>query len=124
MDDSARNDQVTYAPDRPSSRVVLRALGAMVAISVSLCVLAYLLLVLRESELRPGRRFPEKSSGAPRAVADIRTTPFELPAPVPGITERQQARLDSYGWVDPKRRMARIPIERAIEALVRQGGAR
>ncbi len=33
----------------------------------------------------------------------------------------EDARLNSYGWVDPKAGIVRIPIDRAIEILARRG---
>jgi len=38
------------------------------------------------------------------------------------LADQQHERLHSYGWTDPERRLASIPIERAMEKLVQSGG--
>src|SRR5262249_62318530 len=75
--------EVRYADDQVPSGLILRILGAMVAISITLCIVAYLLLSLRESQLRPHHRFPEEQLGAPRPIALVRAALFETAQPRP-----------------------------------------
>jgi hypothetical protein len=49
-----------------------------------------------------------------RYEKDISQPPAELTA----LVQRQQARLAEYRWVDEKKRIAAIPIERAMELVV------
>ncbi len=45
------------------------------------------------------------------------------PAELVDLQSAQRARLDTYRWVNEKERIAAIPIDRAIELFVRDGGA-
>ncbi len=118
-----RHEEVEYHEDLVPRGFVLRVLFATVAIAVTLCVVATLLLHLREHELRPSGKFPEAHLPAPHEVANVRQAPFEGPEPVPTQKEEQRVRLDSYGWVDRAHRVVRIPVKRAAELMLRQAGA-
>lgn len=37
------------------------------------------------------------------------------------VLEEQRARLGSYGWIDPEKRILHIPVERAVELLLERG---
>jgi hypothetical protein len=116
-----RHDEVTFMPDRVPRALVLRLLLATVLISIALCVVAYLLLGLRESQLRAGRNFPEQHLGAPHPVAHVRQAPFAAaPSPTP-LRQRQRLAVDGYSWVDRPRRIVRIPVKRAVELLLARG---
>lgn len=63
----------------------------------------------------------------PGQAATVEAPPVAGPAPQPepeADLERMQtqarARLESYGWVDRERGIARIPVERAMELLVQR----
>jgi len=77
-------------------------------------------------ELRAGERarFP---AGMPRAgrvhtgsaeVGGVNQTLIDADTAAKGFAARQRALLESYGWVDSARGIARIPIERAMQAIV------
>ncbi len=114
-----RHDEVRYADDQVPRGLVLKILFGFVAVGAALCVVAYLLLRLRESQLRPDGRFPEKELGPPRDVATLRSAPFELASPAKERAERQRAAIHGYGWVDRARGLVRIPIDEEIELMVR-----
>lgn len=119
-----RHDEVTYMDDIVPRLLILRILAWTVIISVALCVVAYLLWVLRVGQLRPSRKFPEQHLGPPHVVADIRQAPFEVPEPVPALEERQRVLLDTYGWVDRAHGVVRIPVRRAADLLLQQARAK
>jgi hypothetical protein len=119
MNAPERTPGVTYEEDRVPARLILRVLTGLVAVSVGLCIVAYLLVVMREEQLRPERRFPEKALGPPRRIAEVRAEPFDLPRPAPSLSERQRARISSYGWVDDQRGLVRIPVDAAIDLELR-----
>jgi hypothetical protein len=119
-----KHEEVTYMDDIVPRLLILRILAWTVIISVVLCVIAYLLLKLREHQLRPSGRFPEQYLGPPHMVANVRETPFELPQPVPGLVERQRVLLRSYGWVDRAHGVVRIPVNRAVDLMLRQAQAK
>jgi hypothetical protein len=56
----------------------------------------------------------QRTPSGPRLEAD----PL---APRRAVQAREDAVLTSYGWVDPKAGVARIPIDRAMELLVQRG---
>lgn len=115
-----RHDEVTFMEDIVPHVFVLRIVAWTVIIAVSLCVVAYLLLRLRESQLRPSMAFPEQHLGPPHVVAEVRQAPFEVGRPVPELKERQRVLLHSYGWVDRPHGVIRIPVDRAIDLLLQQ----
>jgi hypothetical protein len=117
-----RNEEVGHAPEALPRTLVLGLLAATVVITVVLCLVAWLLLRLREAELRPTGHFPEKNLPAPHEVSKVLATPFALPEPVPSLVDRQRTLVGSYGWVDPKRRVVRIPVRRAMELMLRNAG--
>jgi len=63
----------------------------------------------------------------PMVAANLRRTPSgprlepDPLAPRRAVQAREDAVLTSYGWVDPKAGVARIPIDRAMELLVERG---
>ncbi len=42
----------------------------------------------------------------------------QSPEEISNLIARQQAELHSYRWIDPKRKIASIPIDRAMERVV------
>jgi hypothetical protein len=113
-----RHDEVTYMDDVVPRQLVLRVLSCAVVISVVLCVIAYLLLGFHERALRPGRHFPERDLPAPHVVANVRAAPFELPDTTPSLNDDERVLLHSWGWADERKRVVRIPVERAMELLL------
>ncbi len=114
------NPEVTYSDDVVPTKLVIYVLIGLVVFSVALCLLAWGLLVLRESQLRPERYFPERNLGAPHEIANIRQEPFEGIAPKPVELERQRADVHAYGWVDAHKRLVRIPVERAWDLMAEE----
>jgi predicted LPLAT superfamily acyltransferase len=120
-----RHEAVTYMDDIVPRALVLRVLGATIVISVVLCVIAYLLLVANERAYRADRKFPERDSPAPHEVANVRQELFAPATPASSIADDERVLLDSYGWVDRDKRIARIPVARAVELMLQKnGGAR
>lgn len=120
MADEERHEEVGYAAEGLPRGLVLRLLVATAIIAISLCVLAYLLLRLRESALRPGGDFPEKDLPAPHEVSRVLAAPYQVPEPVPSLEDRQRTLLGSYGWVDAQTRIVRIPVRRAMELMLQR----
>jgi hypothetical protein len=114
-----RHEEVGYADDVVPGGLILRILGGAVAFGIVLCVVAYLLLVAREAQLRPDGRYSDHDLPAPHAIAHVRAEPFELPLQRPSLREEQRGIVDSYGWVDKAHRVARIPVETEIDLIVR-----
>jgi hypothetical protein len=117
-----RNTYVRAAEDIVPGGLVLKLLGAMVLISVVLCLIAWLSLRAHERRLRPDGRFSESALGTPHEVAGVRPGLFEDTQPLPTLEEQQRADLRRYRWVDKKRGIARIPVEQAAHMYLDRGG--
>lgn len=113
-----RHDEVRYEDDVVARGPLVRIAVGTVVLSVALCIVAYLLLRERESQLRPSGFFPEERLGPPHDVAALREDPFELPHPEAARKESSRRRLESFGWIDRERRLVHIPIDRAIDSLL------
>ena len=115
--------EVTYMDDIVPRVLILRILLWTAIISVSLCVIAYLILIAREHAIRPDGRFPERYLPAPHEVANVRQEPFAPAVPAASMFDDEHVLLRSYGWVDRDKHLVRIPVERAVELmLARPGG--
>ncbi len=87
-------------------------------------VVAALLVV---SALQGGMRRARARGDEPHPMSAYRAAPGEpllqaVPAhELAAQRARERELLDTYGWVDRENRIARIPIERAMELLARRG---
>jgi hypothetical protein len=63
---------------------------------------------------------PGISASLKRTPSEPRLEPLPL-APRASLRASEDARLSSYGWVDRGNGVARIPIDRAMELIVRNG---
>jgi hypothetical protein len=122
MSREERHQEVRVSEEAVSRGLVLRAVFGALALAAVLSLFAGLLLAAREGRLRPSHRFPEGQLGAPRDVAGLESSLFEAAPPGTSAIEVARARLHGYGWVDRRRRIVHIPIERAIELVLGQGG--
>jgi hypothetical protein len=100
--------------------LIVRVALVTVTVGLSLCVVAYLILWGREQALRPSRQFPEQAAPAPHTVAGVRAELFDLARPGPDLKARQRQQLSSYGWVDRRRGLVHIPVERAMDIIAGQ----
>src|SRR5436190_1201349 len=121
---ASAHEEIRIHEEGVSRGLVLRVLIGALVISFVLCVVTYLLLRAREAQLRPGGQFAERHLGPPHQSANILAIPYEVAASLDPLAERQRARLQSYGWIDRDRRTAHIPIDRAMEIIVRRGEGR
>lgn len=115
-----RNPDLYQEDDLVPRWKVLAACGLTALISALLVVWAVAATDARMGELRPSRVFPERWLGTRHMVARVREDYFgeQHGRSFDGL---KQAELDSYGWVDPAHRIARIPIQRAIDLVIREG---
>ncbi len=89
------------------------ALAAMLVVTIAAMAWMFDYLTAREKQL--------DTSGSPLAdTREIPKAPQLQVTPSSDLTQlraREQARLDSYGWVDRQEGLVHIPIERAMEML-------
>lgn len=70
---------------------------------------------------------PESVSGPPALIETSRTLPpgprlqVDARKDLAGYLKDQQQTLDSYGWVDQKAGVVRVPIDRAMDLLLEKG---
>ncbi len=95
--------------------------------AVVLSVVILLVLLVSYGLLRRFGTVEMRSQTPPSPLARTRQAapgPLLQVNPAKDIAEMraaEDARLESYGWVDPKAGVIRIPIDRAIEILARKG---
>jgi hypothetical protein len=109
---------VFQEPDQVPRGLLLRIAVGTLAVGLSLCVIAYLLLRAREHTLEPSFQFPRGSLPAPHAVAGVRQEPFDIPAPRLSVLQEQSRELQRYGWVDHARGLIRVPIDVGMQLVL------
>lgn len=102
--------------DVPARGVVYAALGLFGGIAVAAAVVAGVLTALDLWPLPPGPTPPFRSTGEQPARLEVAPAEDRL-----AIEARARGKLAGYAWTDAAHRHARIPIERAMEKLARQG---
>src|SRR5262249_6935268 len=110
-------DRLQQEPDTISLRTGLLATGAFLLIGGVLSVIAWGITRTSLSDLRPGGRFPERHIDAQGRLAEVRSSLIDQTAP--GLTRKRQEEeiLRTYGWVDPRKRIVRIPIDQAMDLV-------
>lgn len=124
MDDEPIHSEVAEDEDVLPAKNVMRVIAVVILFGIALSFVAYIVLRAREMHLRPDvanpRLFPDQHLPAPHRVATIRQQPFNVARPEPLEIETQRKSLESWGWVDRRRGIVRMPIERAIDLLAAQ----
>ena len=105
------------------------SIRAIVGFGIALALLTGAVLVamwgvFRIFEVQANKRDrqvpPMIAANLSRTPTGPRLEPDPL-APRRAVRAREDAILGSYGWVDPNAGIARIPIDRAMEMLIRTG---
>jgi hypothetical protein len=116
--------QPTPPPERenvPSLKLLLVGLAA-IAIGVAAVVVTWLLQ--QEWQQARARAPIPRLVGSPE-IARVNQETFALYDRYERLWQHQQRRLHSYGWVDREARLIHVPLERALELVLReQEGAR
>lgn len=102
-------------------RVAIAGIALIVGSLLALVAMAFTFkyFAAREAESQP----PRASLVAPPSDAlppepRLQTTPFD---DIRTLRAAEDAELGTYGWIDRKAGIARIPIDRAIEILAERG---
>jgi len=98
--------------------IVKFAIGLAVLIVVAMIAMRWLFDYLKATQQLgpPASPFAESQAAPPAPRLQVR--------PAQDLKQLRQAedeKLNSYGWVDEKAGVARIPIDRAMELLVQKG---
>ncbi len=105
-------------PDQVARGPVLLALVIVVVTTVLVSLWALFLLRSRLKDYRPSREFPERSLGPPHEVAQIEQSRFE--DVLPRTDTAQQRERDSYRWLNKDKRIVGIPVQRAMDLMLKQ----
>jgi len=101
--------------------------GKVISIGVSAIVLftvatliAYRFMVMREKELQPLGPDPIPMEIGQREIGIVDQVPFDVTRAFPAYRDDRNRRLESWGWVDRKASVVHMPIEEAMERVVRE----
>ena len=98
-------------------------LGGLVVLAISavMVVWAWAATDSIEASLRPSGDFPEQRLGPRRSVQAINQALFsEEPGEGESLNDRKRSSLDGYRWLDPERRIVTLPIDQAMDRIVRE----
>jgi hypothetical protein len=98
--------------------VGLFALGLVVMIALVLPLLGWM---LRRFEAEARHADPVQSPLAGDQVPPVPRLQSAPDVDLARLRREEEHSLSSYGWIDPRERLVRIPIERAIEILAERG---
>lgn len=105
-----------HSPQVMPDRISVRGLafgGLIVAACIAIALIgAYLLLHVAG----PAPRLAEGVRPAPRIAGDVRLQ-VDPARDIGAFTAQKRRLIESYGWVDRERGIARIPVERAMAIL-------
>lgn len=121
MNDEPKNPELRQEEDVISWRLVLRGALAAFVMAAVLVFVAWRSVAASEQKFRPSGRFPEKALTERRQVSEVHQDLLES---APGFGQlldaKKQRELSTYGWVDREHRIARIPIDLAMDAVVEE----
>ncbi len=120
---SAPSPTIPQEDDRIGARrIVLVAITSIVVILASIGVARWIGGATTRGLGREHIAHPTRT--APREIGIVDQTLIETEAYGELLRAQQRRVLAHYGWVDRRAGIARIPIERAMELVVEQEGAR
>ena len=98
--------------------IILSGVGLLVVIGIVLALTAVLYSLFGFRGAAPGAPSPLTLEDAVIPGPRLQVAPQEE---LLQLRSTQQARLDSYGWIDEERGIAHIPIEQAMQIIAEQG---
>jgi hypothetical protein len=105
--------------DRVDRRATwLTAIAFVLMIALGVAVAGGLLAKSR----RPSPPLRAPPSSAPAQIGILEQTSIEDTRRGIDLEREQRAKLEHYGWVDRDHGVARIPIDRAIDLVIADGG--
>jgi cell division protein FtsN len=69
----------------------------------------------------PSPEAPSRVVIQPQVIAPQPRLQIDAPADLAHFRQWEEEKLNSYGWIDKKRGIARIPIERAMDLIAERG---
>jgi hypothetical protein len=118
---SAADDAAARHRDVNIRAVLLFAFWLAVVLVAAGGAMFTLLRALEKKERAEDRKLPPMVvASLARTPPEPRLEPYPL-APHARLRAEEEKILTTYGWVDKDRGIARVPIDRAMELLVRRG---
>jgi hypothetical protein len=113
---------VLQEPDTVAVRPIATTAVASVLIGALGVFFAGVLLTATTGALRPdvGGRLGKKAGGP--ILSEVEQTPVEVERRGIDLKAGQRRELETWGWVDRHAKIAKIPVDRAIDVIV-AGGA-
>jgi hypothetical protein len=116
--------------DVESSDVSVKAIVFWLGIIVALAIIIHLALALQFAYFKKTKDLADQEARRQQVVPGVTRSGQEFPEPrlqvsppldLKEMRAREQAELNSYGWVDKKFGVVRIPIDKAMETIAQKG---
>ena len=118
MSELETHSEVHEDEDQLPRGLLLKIFFGVLITGIILSVVAYLVMLLRQSQLHAPREFPEQHLPAPHVVSGIRQQEFYAVPPRPKLFQNEEEMLHGYGWADRSHGLVRIPIDDAMQLVV------
>lgn len=115
-----RHPEVHQEEDHVPPGKVIFAIVVVFVVSAALIAWSYALVRDAFAEYRPSGAFPERALGERRPIARVREDLFDERGLSPTSNAARRAELGSFGWVDRRRGIVRIPVDRAIDLMLQE----
>jgi hypothetical protein len=112
--------QVVQEGDEVDSRRLLHVGLASIVIGALGVFFAGLIVVANTGSLRPSFAGPHGPRPAPVEISRIEQTPIGTAQRGVDLLSAQRRELESWGWIDRKAGIAKIPIERAMDVVAEE----
>jgi hypothetical protein len=117
-----RHPEIRQEEDSPRWGRVLGAFFGAIVIAIILSAWGWTAYNAREASLRPSHEFPEQKLGPRREIGMIHEELFDEARPGQTLFKEQREALGRFGVVDPSHGVVSIPIDDAIQLLVKEKG--
>ena len=102
-------------------KILIIGAGSLSLFAIS-CVIAYFMLRHAKNEYDAQGRPPEPAMIGKDEIGIVDQPEFDKDSRLQEWKAAKQHRLNSYGWVDRKKDLIHIPIDKAIDQVVSEAG--
>jgi hypothetical protein len=95
------------------------AIGSLVVFAISILIVVKVMQV-REKELQPVGPDPMPAQIGQGEIGIVDQVPFDVSRSLQVYRKERIARLEQWGWVDRKAGIVHMPIEEAMELVVKE----
>ncbi|UQA54574.1 hypothetical protein [Polyangium aurulentum] len=115
------NATVHQEEDTLPPRLIVYTLLATVGFAFALGLVSWRIQVAREGRLRASRNFPERYLGPIQERSNVHEELFTNRGGGQVLMHAQRQQLGQFAWVDPERRIVRVPIDVAMDLVASEG---